>query len=74
MGRSTFSGPIKSENGFEAESTGQVKYDSATSSDSDLQIALSSEQAVEAIGTFTASHKIKIRINGTEYWLQLDEV
>ena len=32
------------------------------------------EQAVEAIGTFTASHKIKVKINGTEYWLQLDAV
>jgi hypothetical protein len=37
-------------------------------------LALYLEQAVEAIGTFTASHKIKVWINGTEYWLQLDQV
>lgn len=37
-------------------------------------LALQLEQAVEAIGTFTASHKIKVWINGTEYWLQLDAV
>ena len=32
------------------------------------------EQAVESIGTFMASHKIKVRINGVEYWMQLDAV
>lgn len=32
------------------------------------------EQAVEAIGTFTPSHKLKVWINGTEYWIQLDAV
>jgi hypothetical protein len=32
------------------------------------------EQAVEVIGTFTPSHKLKIWINGTEYWMQLDAV
>lgn len=37
-------------------------------------LALYLEQAVEAIGTFTASHKLKIWINGTEYWIQLDAV
>lgn len=37
-------------------------------------LALYLEQAVEAIGTFTPSHKLKIWINGTEYWIQLDAV
>lgn len=37
-------------------------------------IALYLEQVVEAIGTFTPSHKLKIWINGTEYWIQLDAV
>lgn len=44
------------------------------SSDSTSTLALYLEQAVEVIGTFTASHKIKVLINGTEYWLQLDAV
>lgn len=37
-------------------------------------LAIRTEQAVEAIGTFTASHKLKVWINGTEYWIQLDAV
>jgi hypothetical protein len=32
------------------------------------------EEAVEVIGTFTASHKIRVWINGTEYHIQLDAV
>jgi len=37
-------------------------------------LKLTTTQAVESIGTFTASHKLKININGTEYWIQLDAV
>ena len=37
-------------------------------------LALYTEQAVEAIGVFTASHKIKVWWNNVEYWLQLDAV
>lgn len=37
-------------------------------------LGLFTEAAVESIGTFTASHKLKIWINGTEYWIQLDAV
>lgn len=44
------------------------------SSDTTVTLALYLEQAVEAIGTFTPSHKLKVLINGTEYWLQLDAV
>lgn len=44
------------------------------SSDANTTLALELEQAVEAIGTFTGSHKIKVFINGSEYWLQLDQV
>ena len=32
------------------------------------------EEAVEALGTFTASNKIRVWINGTEYHIQLDAV
>jgi len=45
-----------------------------TAGESTATLALRTEQAVEAIGTFTASHKLKININGTEYWVQLDQV
>jgi len=37
-------------------------------------LALVLKQDVEAIGTYTASHKIKIKINAVEYWLSLDAV
>jgi hypothetical protein len=49
---------------------------SKNSSDGTVNATLSLylEQAVEAIGTFTPSHKLKIWINGTEYWIQLDAV
>jgi len=32
------------------------------------------EQAVEPLGVFVPSHKIKVWINGVEYWLELDAV
>ena len=47
---------------------------SADSSDNTSTLAMYLEQAVEEIGTFTASHKIKVSINGTFYWIQLDAV
>lgn len=37
-------------------------------------LGIYTEEAVEVIGTFTASHKLRVWINGTEYWLQLDAV
>ena len=37
-------------------------------------LALRTEQAVEAIGVFVPSNKLKIWINGVEYWIQLDAV
>lgn len=37
-------------------------------------LALYCEQAVEAIGTFTESHKLKIWVNNVEYWVSLDAV
>lgn len=52
----------------------QIQIYSVDSSDATATLGLFLEQAVEAIGTFTASHKIKVLINGTAYWLQLDAV
>lgn len=37
-------------------------------------LGLFTEQDVEDIGTFTASHKLKIVVNGVEYWVQLEAV
>jgi hypothetical protein len=42
--------------------------------DATSTLALYTEQAVEALGTFTATNKLKIFINGTAYWIQLDSV
>lgn len=54
----------------------EIQIYSKDSSDgaANATLALMLEQAVEVIGTFTPSHKIKIWLNGTEYWLQLDAV
>jgi hypothetical protein len=51
-----------------------IQIFSVDSSNATATLGLFLEQAVEAIGTFTASHKLKVKINGTEYWLQLDAV
>jgi hypothetical protein len=55
---------------------GQIAIHARDSSDgaTNATLALETEQAVEGIGTFTASHKLKIWINETEYWVQLDAV
>ena len=74
MGRSTFSGPIKSQNGVELNSDGDVSVEAAAISGGSNAVSITQAQAVEAIGTFTPSHKVKIVINGTEYWIQLDAV
>lgn len=51
-----------------------IQIYSVDSSDATATLGLMLEQVVEDIGTFTASHKIKVKINGTEYWFQLDAV
>lgn len=55
---------------------GGIQIHSKDSSDglTNATLALFTEQAVETIGTFTASDKLKIWINGVEYWIQLDAV
>jgi len=57
-----------------AHTDNQIYIYSADSSDATATLALYLEQAVEVIGTFAASHKIKIIINGAAYWIQLDAV
>lgn len=54
----------------------EIQIYSKDSSDgaANATLALMLEQAVEVIGTFTPSHKIKVWINAVEYWLQLDAV
>jgi len=55
---------------------GMIQLFSVDSSDgaTNATLGLRTEQAVEDIGTFTASKKLKIWINGVEYWIQLDAV
>jgi hypothetical protein len=55
--------------------SGQISIlaDSVTST-GDSTLALILDQGVESVGTYAASHKIKIKINGTEFWLALDAV
>ena len=55
---------------------GQIELYAKDSSDgaTNATVGLRTEQGVEAIGTFTPSHKLKLWINGTEYWVQLDAV
>lgn len=74
MGRSTFSGPIKSKAGIELNDDADVSLSAAAISGGSNAVEITQAQAVEAIGTFTPSHKVKIKINGVEYWIQLDAV
>lgn len=57
-----------------AADTIQIFAKDSSDGSTNATLALYLEQAVEAIGTFTPSHKIKVWINGIEYWLQLDAV
>lgn len=74
MARSTFKGPVKSETGVELNAAGTVSVESADISGGSASLSITTAQAVESVGTFTPSHKLKISINGTEYWIQLDAV
>jgi hypothetical protein len=65
---------IKNGTAPDAHVDNQIIIYSVDSSDSTSTLGLFLEQAVEDIGTFTASNKIKIKVNGTEYWMQLDAV
>lgn len=51
-----------------------IQIYSVDTGDATATLGLFLEQAVEAIGTFTPSNKIKVKINGTLYWIQLDAV
>ena len=55
-------------------SVGEIAAFSVTSSDNTATLGLFLEQTVEDIGIFTPTKKLKIKINGLEYWMQLDPV
>lgn len=74
MSLSTFSGPVRSTNGFELDTNGLVSFSTSQSTDATEALSITSEQIVEAIGVFTPSHKYKIEINSVFYWIQLDAV
>ena len=52
----------------------EIQIYSKDASTGGATLGIETEAAVEAIGTFTASNKLKVWINGTEYWIQLDAV
>lgn len=51
-----------------------IQIYSVDSDDTTATLGLFLEQAVEAVGTFTGSNKIKVKINGALYWIELDAV
>lgn len=65
-------------NGTEPASSiaGQIQLYSKDSSagSTNATLGFRTEQAVESIGTFTASHKLRIWINQVEYYITLDAV
>lgn len=71
--KATFIGNVATES--TAITNGIVVY-AKDSSDgaANSTLAIYTEQSVEAIGTYTPSHKLKVWINGTEYWIELDAV
>jgi hypothetical protein len=52
----------------------QVYSKDSSAGSANATLAIRTEQAVESIGTFTASHKLRVWINGVEYYIQLDAV
>jgi hypothetical protein len=52
----------------------QIYADDSSAGATNATLALRTEQAVEDIGTFTASHKLRIWVNGVEYFISLDQV
>lgn len=54
--------------------TNGIRIGSQDTVDATATLSLRTEQAVEAIGTFTASNKLKIIVNNVAYWIQLDAV
>ena len=54
--------------------TGTVHLEAVDVSGGSATLKLTTTQAVTTVGTFTASHKLIININGTEYYIQLDAV
>lgn len=52
----------------------QIYSKDSSAGSANATLAFRTEQAVEAIGTFTASHKIRVWLNGVEYHIQLDAV
>jgi hypothetical protein len=52
----------------------QIYADDSSAGATNATLALRTEQEVEDIGTFTASHKLRVWINGTEYYINLDAV
>ena len=50
-----------------------IQIYSVDTDDNTATLGLYLEQAIEAIGTFSPDYKVKIVINGTPYWVQLED-
>lgn len=52
----------------------QIYSKDSSAGSANATLALRTEQAVEAVGVYTASHKLRVWINGVEYYVLLDAV
>ncbi len=52
----------------------QIFADDSSDGSTNATLAIRTEQAAEATATFTQSHRLQIWVNGTEYYLSLDDV
>lgn len=57
-----------------ASPTQGIFIHSQDSSTNNATLGLYVEQPLETIGTFTPTHKLRIWINGEEFWIQLDAI
>ncbi len=53
--------------------TVQLYAHNSSDAPADATFGLRTEQVAESTATFTQSHRLKIFVNGTEYWLSLDD-
>lgn len=73
MSRSTFSGPVRSKNGFEVATDGDVSITASQIASGSNSLDITTAQATEASAS-TPDTRLKIKINGVEYYLPLEAV
>ena len=73
MGRSTYSGPLKSKNGFELGADEDVSLGSVLIASGSNSLNITTAQVVETSAS-TPDKRLKISINGVEFYLVLEAV